>query len=115
MILPCDRHYINAVTEELAEQDEPKPEGMYAVRNDSGRVQDGASYFHGVWNNDMPNKDGEIEQKIEFLKKLQPQRALFLEVCALIKPDWSKKEHSIAMLDIQNAIKVIVKSEKNNG
>lgn len=48
-MLKEDRHYLKSVAEELAEQDEPKPEGMYAVRNDGPRVQDGTSYFHGVW------------------------------------------------------------------
>jgi hypothetical protein len=53
MAMREDRHYLNALAEELALlDDEPKPEGMYAVRNDGGRVQDGASYFHGIYAKD---------------------------------------------------------------
>lgn len=45
MTIKSDNHALKALAEELA-----APEGMYAVRDEGPRVQDGTSYFHGIWN-----------------------------------------------------------------
>ena len=41
MSIKSDNHALKALAEEV---------GMRAVRNEGPRIQDGASYFHGIWN-----------------------------------------------------------------
>lgn len=41
MTIKSDNYALKALAEKV---------GMYAVRDEGPRVQDGTSYFHGIWN-----------------------------------------------------------------
>lgn len=43
MSIKSDNHALKALAEEVGEV------GMYTVRDQGPRVQDGCSFFHGIW------------------------------------------------------------------